>query len=73
MPDDVKFVGLIEPLASLFKDEVRRVGKQLGIPDELVWRQPFPGPGLGVRIIGEITAEKVKDASRRQTGCSATR
>lgn len=60
MPDDVKFVGLIEPLASLFKDEVRRVGKQLGIPDELVWRQPFPGPGLGVRIIGEITAEKVK-------------
>ncbi len=60
MPDDVKFVGLIEPLSSLFKDEVRRVGKQLGIPDELVWRQPFPGPGLGVRIIGEITAEKVK-------------
>ena len=60
MPDDVKFVGLIEPLASLFKDEVRRVGKQLGIPDELVWRQPFPGPGLGVRIIGEITDEKVK-------------
>ena len=60
MPEDVKFLDIIEPLASLFKDEVRRVGEQLGIPHELVWRQPFPGPGLGVRIIGEITAEKVK-------------
>ena len=60
MPEDVKFLDIIEPLASLFKDEVRRVGEQLGIPRELVWRQPFPGPGLGVRIIGEITAEKVK-------------
>ena len=59
-PEDVKFLGTIEPLADLFKDEVRRVGEQLGIPHELVWRQPFPGPGLGVRIIGEITAEKVK-------------
>lgn len=59
-PDDVEFLGIIEPLADLFKDEVRRVGERLGIPRELVWRQPFPGPGLGVRIIGEITAEKVK-------------
>ncbi|MBQ9227256.1 MAG: glutamine-hydrolyzing GMP synthase [Eubacterium sp.] len=60
MPDDVEFLGIIEPLADLFKDEVRRVGERLGIPKELVWRQPFPGPGLGVRIIGEITAEKIK-------------
>lgn len=59
-PEDVQFLGIIEPLADLFKDEVRRVGEKLGIPKELVWRQPFPGPGLGVRIIGEITQEKVK-------------
>lgn len=59
MPDDIEFLDVIEPLASLFKDEVRKVGEKLGIPKELVWRQPFPGPGLGVRIIGEITAEKV--------------
>ncbi|MDO5125816.1 MAG: glutamine-hydrolyzing GMP synthase [Ruminococcus sp.] len=60
MPDDIKFDGIIEPLCDLFKDEVRAVGEKLGIPHELVWRQPFPGPGLGVRIIGEITEEKVK-------------
>jgi GMP synthase (glutamine-hydrolysing) len=60
MPDDIKFDDVIEPLCDLFKDEVRRVGELLGIPKELVWRQPFPGPGLGVRIIGEITREKVK-------------
>lgn len=60
MPDDVEFLDIIEPLCDLFKDEVRAVGEKLGIPKELVWRQPFPGPGLGVRIIGEITAEKVK-------------
>ncbi len=60
MPEDVDFLGIIEPLADLFKDEVRRVGEKLGIPHELVWRQPFPGPGLGVRIIGEITPEKVR-------------
>ncbi len=60
LPADVQFLDVLEPLASLFKDEVRRVGEQLGIPRQLVWRQPFPGPGLGVRIIGEITAEKVK-------------
>lgn len=60
MPEDIEFAGVIEPLCDLFKDEVRAVGEKLGIPKELVWRQPFPGPGLGVRIIGEITAEKVR-------------
>ena len=60
MPEDVQFLGLVEPLCDLFKDEVRKVGTMLGIPKELVWRQPFPGPGLGVRILGEITADKIK-------------
>ncbi|MBR2742044.1 MAG: glutamine-hydrolyzing GMP synthase [Clostridia bacterium] len=59
-PADIKFDGTIEPLGDLFKDEVRAVGERLGIPRELVWRQPFPGPGLGVRIIGEITEDKIK-------------
>ncbi len=60
LPDCVDFKEIIEPLRNLFKDEVRQVGLELGIPKKLVFRQPFPGPGLGVRIIGGITAEKVR-------------
>ena len=58
LPDFVDFKEIIEPLRILFKDEVRKVGLELGIPESLVYRQPFPGPGLGIRIIGEVTAEK---------------
>ena len=60
LPDHVDFREIIEPLRDLFKDEVREAGRQLGIPEYLVSRQPFPGPGLGVRIVGEVTAEKVR-------------
>lgn len=60
LPTNIRFSGIIEPLRDLFKDEVRKVGKELGIPDELVNRQPFPGPGLAIRIIGDITEDKLK-------------
>lgn len=58
LPDDLQFT-LIEPLRTLFKDEVRAVGTELGLPDHIVWRQPFPGPGLGIRIIGEVTKDRL--------------
>jgi GMP synthase (glutamine-hydrolysing) len=59
LPDDME-MELVEPLRLLFKDEVRRVGEELGMPERMVWRQPFPGPGLAIRIIGEVTAERLE-------------
>ncbi|MFN1208139.1 GMP synthase (glutamine-hydrolyzing), partial [Enterococcus lactis] len=59
LPEDLQF-KLIEPVRSLFKDETRRLGEEMGMPDYLVWRQPFPGPGLGIRVIGEVTEDKLE-------------
>src|SRR5690625_1060747 len=59
LPEDMEF-ELIEPIRLLFKDEVRELGTTLGMPDHIVWRQPFPGPGLGIRVLGEVTREKLE-------------
>ena len=62
LPEDMQF-KLIEPLNTLFKDEVRALGTELGIPDDIVWRQPFPGPGLGIRVLGAIIRGKIGNCS----------
>src|SRR5204862_7167741 len=58
LPEDMEF-ELVEPLRLIFKDEARRVGEELGLPERMVWRQPFPGPGLAIRIVGEVTRERL--------------
>ncbi len=60
LPEDMLFEGLVEPLRDLFKDEVRELGEAIGVPHDMVWRQPFPGPGLAIRVIGEITEERLE-------------
>ncbi|WP_073998383.1 glutamine-hydrolyzing GMP synthase [Anaerococcus urinomassiliensis] len=60
LPEDMLFEGLVEPLRDLFKDEVRALGESIGVPHDMVWRQPFPGPGLGIRVMGDITEEKLE-------------
>ena len=60
LPKKIAFEGIVEPLRMLFKDEVRRVGLELGLPENLVYRQPFPGPGLGVRCVGAITRDRLE-------------
>jgi len=64
LPEQIGFAGLVEPLRLLFKDEVRRVGEALDLPEEIVWRQPFPGPGLAIRIVGEVTWERLERLRR---------
>ena len=69
LPDDLQF-ELVEPLRRLFKDEVRAVGLELGVPEAIVWRQPFPGPGLGIRIVGEVTADRLEILRAADLDCA---